>query len=91
MKAIAEGRDVKASSGAVSHLVRYAEGGLIDDWAVGEVALFDTNEWRRPANELAIVQRKAQVKWKRNSHRMRTVSARQNPYQSRKPEIESGA
>ena len=59
MKAIAEGRDVKASSGAVSHLVRYAEGGLIDDWAVGEVALFDTNEWRRPANELAIVQKKS--------------------------------
>jgi len=59
INAIAENRDVKASSGAVSHLVRYAEGGLINDWAVGEVALFDTNEWRRPANELAIVRKKS--------------------------------
>jgi HK97 family phage major capsid protein len=28
---------------------------LIDVWPVGELALFDTNEWRRPANDFAVV------------------------------------
>jgi len=59
MVAIANGDEVKSSSGAVSHLVRNSEGGLIDIWPTGEVALFDTNKWRRPANELAIVQKKS--------------------------------
>lgn len=59
IKAIADGDEVKASSGAVSHLVRMGEGGLIDVWPIGEVALFDTNKWRRPANELAIVRKKS--------------------------------
>ena len=49
--------EAKASSGAVSHLVRYGKAGLINVWPIGELALFDTNEWRRPANELAVVER----------------------------------
>ena len=53
--ALESGREVKASSGAVAHLVRTRADGLIDVWPVGELAIFDTNEWRRPANELAIV------------------------------------
>lgn len=48
--------NVKASSGAVGHLVRMGEADLIDVWPVGELALFDTNDWRRPANELAVVE-----------------------------------
>ncbi len=49
---------VKASSGAVSHLVRKSAGGIIDVWPVGELALFDTNEWRKPANEFAVLEAK---------------------------------
>jgi len=52
---------VKASSGAVSHLVRKSAGGIIDVWPVGELALFDTNEWRKPANEFAVIEAKAEV------------------------------
>ena len=37
--------------------MRYGEAGLIDVWPVGELAIFDTNEWRRPANELAVVEK----------------------------------
>lgn len=47
---------VKASSGAVSHLVRVTTAGIITNWPVGELALFDTNEWRQPANQLAVVE-----------------------------------
>ena len=47
---------LRASSGAVSHLVRKSAGGLIDVWPVGELALFDTNEWRKPANEFAVIE-----------------------------------
>lgn len=47
---------VKASSGAVSHLVRGTTAGIITNWPVGELALFDTNEWRQPANQLAVVE-----------------------------------
>jgi len=50
---------VKASSGAVSHLVRMGKGGLIDVWPVGELALFDTNEWRLPANDYAVIESKS--------------------------------
>lgn len=52
---------VKASSGAVSHLVRKSAGGIIDVWPVGELALFDVNEWRKPANEFAVIEAKAEV------------------------------
>jgi len=51
--------NLKASSGAVNHLVRKSTGGLIDVWPVGELALFDTNEWRKPANELAVIEAKS--------------------------------
>lgn len=50
-------RTIRASSGAVSHLVRASPGGLLDIWPVGELALFDVNEWRLPANDLAVVER----------------------------------
>ncbi len=59
MRTMENGGEVRASSGAVGHLVRYGEAGLIDVWPVGELALFDTNDWRRPANELAVVEMKA--------------------------------
>ncbi len=52
--------NLRASSGAVSHLVRKSAGGLIDVWPVGELALFDTNEWRKPANELAVIELKSE-------------------------------
>ena len=52
---------LRASSGAVSHLVRKSAGGIIDVWPVGELALFDTNEWRKPANDLAVIEAKAEV------------------------------
>ena len=57
-KRIIEAEEAKASSGAVSHLVRYGKAGLIDVWPMGELAIFDTNEWRRPANELAVVEKR---------------------------------
>jgi HK97 family phage major capsid protein len=52
---------LRASSGAVNHLVRKAAGGLISVWPVGELALFDTNEWRKPANDFAVIEAKAEV------------------------------
>jgi len=45
----------RASSGAVSHLVRMGKASLIDVWPIGELAMFDKNEWRQPANDFAIV------------------------------------
>ena len=48
--------NVKASSGAVNHLVRKSTAGLIDVWPVGELALFDVNDWRQPANDFAVVE-----------------------------------
>ena len=53
--ALKSNRPVAASSGAVSHLVRVRRNGLIDVWPVGELAIFDTNEWRQPANKYAVV------------------------------------
>jgi len=53
--------NLRASSGAVSHLVRKSAGGLIDVWPVGELALFDTNEWRKPANDFAVIEAKAEI------------------------------
>lgn len=62
LRLLAAGVDgVKASSGAVSHLVRKSAGGIIDVWPVGELALFDVNEWRKPANEFAVIEAKAEV------------------------------
>jgi len=52
---------LRASSGAVNHLVRKSAGGLIDVWPVGELALFDMNEWRKPANDFAVIEAKAEV------------------------------
>ena len=52
---------VRASSGAVGHLVRFSEDGEITTWPVGELALFDINDWRKPANELAVFQAKSEV------------------------------
>ena len=51
---------VRASTGAVSHLVRMGKGGLIDVWPVGELALFDVNDWRLPANDYAVIEAKAE-------------------------------
>lgn len=48
--------EIRASSGAVGHLVRMGDAGLIDVWPVGELALFDVNEWRLPANDFAVVE-----------------------------------
>ena len=57
----APGVDVRASSGAISHLVRAGEAGMIDVWPVGELALFDTNEWRQPANDFAVYSKNRQL------------------------------
>ena len=46
---------LRASSGAVAHLVRVRGDGMIDTWPVGELAVFDINEWRQPANDYAVV------------------------------------
>jgi len=48
---------LRASSGAVGHLVRVDNAGLIDVWPVGELALMDVNEWRQPANDWAVVRK----------------------------------
>jgi HK97 family phage major capsid protein len=56
------GGEVKASSGSISYLIRMGgieRKGLIDFWPVAELAIFDTNDWRRPANELAVVNKRA--------------------------------
>jgi HK97 family phage major capsid protein len=57
---VAGADNLKASSGAISHLVRMGKGGLIDTWWVGELALFDTNEWRLPANDFAVIEAKSE-------------------------------
>jgi len=50
---------VRASSGAIGHLVRL-DGDEISTWPLGELALFDTNEWRRPANDFAVFNAKGE-------------------------------
>ena len=57
----ADAKSIRASSGAVGHLVRTDNDDLIAIWPVGELALFDTNEWRKPANDLAVFMAKGQV------------------------------
>ena len=49
----------RASSGAIGHLVRKNADDTIAVWPVGELALFDTNEWRLPANDFAVIEAKA--------------------------------
>ena len=56
----AEITELRASSGAINHLVRKDAGGLIRVWPVGELALFDINEWRRPANDFAVIEAKTE-------------------------------
>lgn len=53
--------NLRASSGAINHLVRKGPGGIINVWPVGELALFDTNEWRKPANDFAVIELKAEI------------------------------
>lgn len=53
--------NVRASSGAVNHLVRTDDSGLIAVWPVGEIALFDVNLWRQPANDYAVVETKSET------------------------------
>jgi HK97 family phage major capsid protein len=53
--------ELRASSGAINHLVRKDAGGLISVWPVGELALFDINEWRLPANDFAVIEAKTEV------------------------------
>ena len=52
--------NARASSGAVSHLVRTSKGGLIDVWPIGELAIFETNEWKQPANDYAVIELKTE-------------------------------
>ena len=52
--------ELRASSGAINHLVRKDAGGLISVWPVGELALFDINEWRLPANDFAVIEAKTE-------------------------------
>ena len=52
--------ELRVSSGAINHLVRKDAGGLISVWPVGELALFDINEWRRPANDFAVIEAKTE-------------------------------
>jgi len=51
---------VKASSGAVGHLVRASEDGELTTWPIGELALFDINDWRKPANDFAVFMAKGE-------------------------------
>jgi len=49
----------RASSGAISHLVRRGTDGELLTWPIGELTLIDRSDRRRPANELAVAQLKA--------------------------------
>jgi hypothetical protein len=44
----------RASSGAISHLVRVARDGEILQWATAELSVFDTDKNRQPANAYAV-------------------------------------
>ena len=44
----------RASSGAISHLVRTAPDGQILVWPLAELSIFDTEEGKQPANQAAI-------------------------------------
>jgi hypothetical protein len=45
----------RASSGSVTHLVRYATDGKIVEWPLAELSVFDTGAGRNPANRHAVV------------------------------------
>ncbi len=66
---------LRASSGAISHLVRKDAGGIIAVWPVGELALFDINEWRKPANDLAVIEAKADLLTEANPEAEKAVVA----------------
>ena len=66
---------LRASSGAISHLVRKDAGGIISVWPVGELALFDINEWRKPANDLAVIEAKADLLTEANPEAEKAVVA----------------
>ena len=44
----------RASSGSISHLVRRIADGLLTNWPIVELSLFDTGEEREPANNYAV-------------------------------------
>lgn len=44
----------RASSGSIAHLVRVAANGLITNWPLAEITLFDANETRIPMNAYAV-------------------------------------
>ena len=44
----------RASSGAVSHLVRTAPDGRILHWPVAELSIFETDSGKQPANGYAV-------------------------------------
>jgi len=68
----------RASSGAVSHLVRITRSGMIDVWPVGEIALFDVNEWRLPANDFAVIQAKSEsAELERESDELKDAAERE--------------
>lgn len=60
-RVLADVTKARASSGAVQHLVRMGKAGMIDSWIVGELAVFETNEWKQPANDFAVVELKAEA------------------------------
>jgi len=50
----AKERNARASSGSAPHLVRYGDGGKINEWAVVELSVFDVGGQRQPSNKHAI-------------------------------------
>lgn len=60
LRVLRDADNSRASSGAIGHLVRVDKYGIINVWPVGELAVFDTNEVRQPANELAIIRAKSE-------------------------------
>jgi HK97 family phage major capsid protein len=61
----------RASSGAISHLVRVTKDGVIKTWPIGEMSLLDAREHRpvnayaiaRPAAKAQILYRQAGIEW----------------------------
>lgn len=49
---------IRASSGAVGHLCRMGRAGIWRSWPLGELALFDINEFRIPSNDYAVCEPK---------------------------------
>jgi hypothetical protein len=53
----------RASSGAVSHLVRTAPDGRILHWPVAELSIFETDSGKQPANGYAVAMLAAKALW----------------------------